>query len=147
MRRPRGRGIRVARQALHSWYVLAFQIPALPELAWRRFASRIGRSIEKRENLPTGHFGSRLATNAANGVNLYRANAFSREPRRSRTDVPVLVVHPERDAFLTEVLLDGLDRECSALRVERIDAGHWVIRTHADRVADLVRQHVDAHGG
>jgi pimeloyl-ACP methyl ester carboxylesterase len=73
--------------------------------------------------------------------------------RRSRgraalnTDVPVLVVHQERDRFLTDVFLQDLDRACPDLRVERLDAGHWGIVTHADEVAALVQQHVGAHTG
>ena len=72
-------------------------------------------------------------------------------PRRRRavlhTDVPVLVVHQERDRFLTDVFLQDLDRACPDLRVERLDAGHWGIVTHADEVAALVQQHVTAHTG
>ena len=43
------------------------------------------------------------------------------------------------DHFLTDVFLQDLDRACPDLRVERIDAGHWGIVTHADEVAVLVR--------
>jgi pimeloyl-ACP methyl ester carboxylesterase len=67
-------------------------------------------------------------------------------PRPSlHTDVPVLVVHPLRDRFLTGVLLEGLGERCRDLRVETLDAGHWAIITHADTVARLLADHVDAH--
>jgi pimeloyl-ACP methyl ester carboxylesterase len=144
-----GRQVRLANQALHSWYVAAFQLPVLPELLWQRGWRQLARSIEKGEGLPRGHFGAALAKNGTNGLNLYRANVFSRlrQPGRVHTDVPVLVIHPEDDAFLTDVLLEGLDEVASDLRVERVDAGHWMIVTQASQVAGLVREHVAAHAG
>ena len=144
-----GRQVRLANQALHSWYVLAFHAPWVFEQLWQRRWQQMGRSLEKKEGLPRGHFGRAAAKNGANGLNLYRANVLPRlrRPGRAHTDVPVLVIHPERDAFLTDVLLEGLDEVAGDLRVERIDAGHWVIVTHAAQVAGLVREHVGTHAG
>jgi pimeloyl-ACP methyl ester carboxylesterase len=146
-RDPRGRRGRLARQALHSWYVYALQLPGLPGLAWRTSADRIGRALRRREGLPPDHWGPGLAADAEHGLELYRANVGRRmrRPRAFSTDVPVLVVHPRRDRFLTSVLLEDLGERCSDLRVETVDAGHWVIVTHPALVADLVVQHVDGH--
>jgi pimeloyl-ACP methyl ester carboxylesterase len=145
-RRPRGRRLALARQLARSWYVGAFQVPVLPELAWRAAAVRIGRAVAAREGLPRDHWGPGLADDAAHGLELYRANlGRTGHPRAFRTDVPVLVVHPTRDRFLTEVLLEDLDQRCSDLRTERVDAGHWAIVTHAADIAALVEDHVDRH--
>ena len=145
-RHPAGRRGRLARQGLHSWYVYAFQVPVLPGLAWRTSAERIGRAVARREGLPPDHWGPGLAADAEHGLELYRANVVRRmrRPNAFHTDVPVLVVHPRRDRFLTAVLLEDLDERCNDLRVEILDAGHWVTVTHPGLVADLVIQHVDA---
>ena len=146
-RHPGGRRLALAGQLAHSWYVDAFHVPVLPELVWRRAHERIGRALAAREGLPRDHWGPGLGDDAVHGLELYRANILRRmrRPTRFSTDVPVLVVHPTRDRFLTEVLLEDLDRRCSDLRVERVDAGHWVAVTHADRVAALLEEHVGAH--
>lgn len=146
-RRRKGREVALLRQSLRSSYVNAFQLPVLPELVWRRAHGPLGRSIETSQRLPAGHFGPGLGEDAVHGLELYRANVTRRlrRPVPFRTDVPVLVVHPTRDAFLTEVLLEDLDDRCSNLRLERIRAGHWVHVTRAPAVADLLVSHVDAH--
>ena len=126
-----GRRGALLRQSLHSWYVYAFQVPVLPDLVWRGASTVIGRR----------------GVNGAHGLNLYRANVLRRmrRPSELRVDVPVLVVHPRRDAFLTAVVLEDLDRHCRDVRVVEVDAGHWVIRTHPDEIAALVTEQVRAH--
>ena len=148
VRSPRGREGRLARQLLHSWYVGFFQVPVVPDVLWRRAHRLIGAATARAEGLPRDHWGPGLGEDAAHGLELYRANGPRPRPetaaRRPRTTgLPVLVVHPERDRFLTDVTLEGLERWCRDLRVERVDAGHWAIVTHADEVARLVVGHVD----
>lgn len=147
-RHPRGRALRLLRQLGHSWYVLAFQVPVLPELAWRTAAGPLGALAARLDGQgPGGYWGPELARNAANGVNLYRANLrrAAGRGRDRRTDVPVLVVAPRRDPYLTAVTIEDLDRICSDVRVERPDTGHWLPRSHPDLLAELVREHVAAH--
>jgi pimeloyl-ACP methyl ester carboxylesterase len=147
--RAQGRRVALLRQLLHSWYIGYFCLPLLPALVWRFLHRPLGRAGETREGLPRGHWGPTLGRNAEHGLGLYRANVLRRTGRRAvlHTDVPVLVIHQERDHYLTDVFLQDLDRACTNLRVERIDAGHWGIVTHADEVAALVRQHVTDHTG
>jgi pimeloyl-ACP methyl ester carboxylesterase len=147
VRHPHGRALGLARQLAHSWYVLFFQLPVVPEQAWRRGWRQIGLRTARAEGLPEDHWGPGLEADAVHGLELYRANV-QRPPRpglRLHTGVPVLVVHPLRDRFLTGVLLEGLDERCRDLRVETVDAGHWVTITHADTVARLLVEHVDGH--
>jgi pimeloyl-ACP methyl ester carboxylesterase len=133
---PQGRLAALAQQALRSWYIGFFNLPVLPTLAWR-----VGHGLLAR----AGHWGPELRRNAVNGLGLYRANMFRGDRRRLRTDVPVLVVQPEHDPFVSDVFLDGLDEACSDVTVERLDAGHWVVLTHADQLAALLVEHVSAH--
>lgn len=149
MRHPRGRRLALLRQAQHSWYVGLFCVPVLPVLLWRHGSGFLGRAGERLEGLPRGHWGPELRRNAVNGLELYRANVFSRtgRPRRLHTAVPVLVIQPEQDRYVTDVFLQGLHGACDDLTVERVDAGHWVIVNQPELVAPLVVRHVAAHGG
>jgi len=143
-RHPAGRQLRLLRQAAHSWYIGFFNLPLLPEAVLRVAAVPLGRALEAREHLPRDHFGPALERNAANGLNLYRANVLDGARRSGpvRVGLPVLVVQPTRDRFLTDLVVEDLHVGCSDLRVEKIDAGHWVIVTHADELARLLEEHV-----
>jgi pimeloyl-ACP methyl ester carboxylesterase len=144
-RRSRGRAA-MLRQLAHSWYVWLFQVPVLPELVWR-VAGRPMRDLATRVE-GTDHWGPGMPRDAANGVGLYRANVPRRllRPRPLRVRVPVLVVHPRHDRFVTGVLTEGLEEGCSEVRVVEVEAGHWFPRTHPEQLADLVLEHVRAHG-
>jgi pimeloyl-ACP methyl ester carboxylesterase len=147
--RSAGRGDRhrraaVARQLAHSWYVLAFQVPKLPELALRRVLAspkRTRRVLGSRPLAPT------VGSDARNGLGLYRANLRGARGQRHslRTAVPVQLVVPTRDAFLTPAVYDDLPRFCADLTRVDLDAGHWVQQSHPDEVAGLIAQFVHAH--
>src|SRR3954451_18071804 len=144
---PQGRRAALAGQLVRSWYIGFFCLPVLPVLTWRVGYRRLADVAAALEGLPTGHWGPELRRNAVNGLELYRAN-IGRSVRRPivvRTDVPVLVVHADHDRYISALLLQRLDVPCSNVRVERLDAGHWCIVTHADAVAALVTRHVGEH--
>lgn len=135
---------RVLGQLAHSWYILAFRLPWLPELALRRMLAtpeRAGRLLGSRHTAPT------VGRDAVNGLGLYRANLRgSRLPWHSlRTDLPVQLVVPVRDPFLTPAVYDDLPGLCANLTRHDLDAGHWVQRSHPDEVARLVSEFVLAH--
>lgn len=127
-RHPRGRIVPLLGQLARSWYAGAFQVPVLPDLAWRLVLRDRSRD-------------------AVNGLNLYRANLWAPSGDRGRlhTDVPVQLIHPRRDPFLSGVLLEGLEQEVPRHTRVDLDAGHWVIRSHAGQVADLILGHVRTH--
>ena len=147
-RNPAGRRGRLLKQSVRSWYVYAFHLPWLPEAVWSRrsrWLARLMAALDHRAG--HGHWTSQLGADAANGLGLYRANVRRRmrRPGRLHTDVPVLVVVPTRDKFLTDVTLEDLDRFCRDVRVVEVDAGHWVTRSHPQTVAELVTEHVRIH--
>src|SRR3954451_5888449 len=146
-RQWRGRASQLAEQMVRSWYVQFFELPVLPEGLWRLGAGPFTAAAARIEGHLGGHWGPGLPRDAVNGLGLYRANVTRRmrRPEPLYTDVPVLLVHPTKDPFLTSLTYEDLEAECSDLRVELIDAGHWLIRTHATEVADLVHQHVQQH--
>ncbi|MDQ3158276.1 MAG: alpha/beta fold hydrolase [Actinomycetota bacterium] len=135
---------KLVKQAAHSWYILVFQLPFLPELAFRRFGGRIRKSLTRKQHMEeSAHWAETFASDGANGINLYRANrpAFS----RSTTKVPVQVIVPTKDAFLIPALYDDVAEFAPDVRRIDIVAGHWVIRTHPAIVADKVSAFIDEH--
>lgn len=146
-RHTHGRRLRLLGQAGSSWYVYFFQLPFLPELVWRTAHRPIGALAARMEpGLDHSHWGPEVARDATNGVNLYRANiGRMRRPRERHTAVPVLVVAPKHDPYLRSVTVEDLDHLCSDVTVVRPDTGHWLPRSHPDLMADLVREHVEAH--
>jgi pimeloyl-ACP methyl ester carboxylesterase len=147
LRHPDGREAALRKQRRHSAYIGWFCMPVLPVLSWRLGHRLISWRLTSKEGLPRDHFGPRLASNAVNGLAIYRANVVQRMRRPStlRVEVPVLAVRPLRDPFLTALSVDSLDEHCSDVRVEEVDAGHWAIVTEADRIAALVQEHVSTH--
>jgi pimeloyl-ACP methyl ester carboxylesterase len=140
--------LRVARQALHSWYIAFFQLPRLPELMARNSgATRLwARALHRIEHAPTDPRwpAPTFSADFTHGVELYRANVRSRmrHPEARHTDVPVHRVIPLRDRYVTPAFLDDLDVWTKEMRRRRIDAGHWVIRTNPDLIASAVREFV-----
>ena len=136
-------------QALHSWYVAAFHVPVLPELAFRHLAGPLGAQISRGKGSGSGHVASTFGEDAAHGLELYRANVRRRmrSPGIGRTDVPVLTIVPTRDPFLTPALYDDHASYSARGRRVDVDAGHWVFLEQPELVADLVvdwvREHAD----
>lgn len=137
------------RQALHSWYIAFFQLPRLPELmASHGRAVRLwSRALHRIEHAPTDQRwpAPTFSQDFAHGVELYRANVRSRmrHPQARHTDVPVQLVIPLRDRYVTPALLDGLEDWASEMQPRPVDAGHWVVRTHPDIIAGAIRDFVN----
>lgn len=149
-RRARFRTDRTARrqlltQAVHSWYILVFQLPLLAPLAWRTVAASGFRRVLAADGVPVDddHPAPTLAADGARGVGLYRRNIPRRmcRPQTRTTDVPVQVVVLERDRFVTPALLDDVGDHADDVTRVRVDAGHWAPMSHPDRIADLVAEH------
>ncbi|MFY0409066.1 alpha/beta fold hydrolase [Solicola sp. PLA-1-18] len=132
-------------QARRSWYVAAFQLPVVPELVFRRLGGRLQRTLTGSQRLgDDAHWASTFGEDGAHGVNLYRANARGTGSPR-HTDVPVQLLVPLRDTFISPDVYDGLEKVVPDLLRVDLDAGHWVTRTHPDVVAGHVRSFVAAH--
>jgi pimeloyl-ACP methyl ester carboxylesterase len=132
-------------QARKSWYVYAFQVPWLPELAVRRLGRPLRALLQRTQRLDDAHWSETFEDDAAHGINLYRANVgrLLGPPRRTR--VPVQLIVPEHDTFLDARLFDQLGDYVSNITQVSLRAGHWAPRTHADLVARLIADHVSAH--
>lgn len=123
-------------QAARSWYVYAFQVPVLPELVLRQLSERM------LADRPEGsrHFAATLPQDAAHGVNLYRANLRHRPsfPGGPRTALPVQLIVPLRDKYVTPALVSTVEAFATDLTRVEMDAGHWLPQTHPDELARRV---------
>lgn len=128
-------------QLLHSWYVYAFHLPWLPEYVLRHTSLLTGGNGRHR------HFGPTLPADAVHGLNLYRANIFTRRerpPGGATTDVPVQLIVPLRDPYVLPQLTHNVHRFASDLARLEIDAGHWVPLSHPGELAAALATFVSA---
>lgn len=132
------------RQMRHSWYLLAFQVPRVPEIALRRL---LRSSESARRRLGIRHAEPTLVQDAVNGLGLYRANMHRgvRARHSLHTDIPVQLIVPLKDPFLTPPVYDDLATFCSDLTRHEMDASHWVQQSRPDEIARLVSAYVLAH--
>jgi pimeloyl-ACP methyl ester carboxylesterase len=132
----------VLRQLAHSSYLALFQLPWLPEAAARRGV--LDRGVQRAsQGVPP----PRTEVDKVNGLSLYRANLLGRraETRAVPTSIPVQVIVPEDDAFVTPELAIGAPSPWVAdLTVRRVAGGHWVVSEHPDLVARLIREFIAA---
>ena len=144
LRRPTPRALReLATQLMSSWYIAFFQLPLLPELAWRIGLGQRMLAVLARTSGPT-------TSDAVRGVQLYRANMLPRlrKPGSGTTDVPVQVLAPQRDPFVSVSLQTDIGRWASNLAVRELPGGHWLPRTHPHAVARCTSELIDhAEGG
>jgi pimeloyl-ACP methyl ester carboxylesterase len=137
-------------QAAHSWYIAYFHLPYLPELLARnrRATAMWSRALHRIEGAnPDAEWPAQsFSTDFAHGVELYRANVLPRfrHPQERHTDVPVQLLVPRRDRYVTPQLLDGLETWATRFWRRDLDAGHWVIRTDPGLVAQAVRDVIAA---
>jgi NAD(P)-dependent dehydrogenase (short-subunit alcohol dehydrogenase family)/pimeloyl-ACP methyl ester carboxylesterase len=148
--RPRALA-QLLRQGLHSWYVAAFHMPGAGTF-WRLGgAPTVHRALRTLREVPADTTPSpTLATDGARGVNLYRANVLPRmrRPRERRTAVPVQLVVPLGDRYVTPALLDDTVRWAPTLWRRDVPGRHWLPRSAPDRVAGWIADLVEhAEGG
>ncbi len=141
-------------QRFKSWYVLAFQLPMLPEAVasagnWR-IAVRALRETSEPGTFDEEDFRRyRRAWNRDGAfeamVNWYRAIVRDRpEPTTVEVEVPTLVIWGANDPFLEKRLAGESVGYCVDGRLVTIDtATHWVIHEDPHRVAEAIADHAD----
>jgi epoxide hydrolase 4 len=146
------------RQILRSWYMLAFQLPWLPErvLRWRkhllleRLLRRTAVNAETFTDQDLAVYQQAWSQEGALTamINYYRANVFqlSRIPRHDPPDSPIaaptLFVYGEQDFAILPATVRHIERVVSGpYRELRIpDAGHWVHRDAPAQVNTALRE-------
>jgi pimeloyl-ACP methyl ester carboxylesterase len=149
LRRPTPRRLAaLARQGAKSWYIAAFHLPLLAGLTWRwwlggRWAALLRRT-EGVEPRP-GHPQPTLVADAVRGLALYRANMLPRllRPEPRFAVVPVQLISPLTDRFVSPALAEGLERWAPDLRRHTLPCGHWgALTTAAASTAGLIGRFV-----
>jgi NAD(P)-dependent dehydrogenase (short-subunit alcohol dehydrogenase family)/pimeloyl-ACP methyl ester carboxylesterase len=149
-RTPRGL-FDVVRQFMASGYIWFFLCPGLPELMIRSGLGvkvidafgRIGNSSTRTRALAP----ARSTGDYVNGLNLYRANMpapfLAPSAPLPQTNVPVQVLVPRMDIFVTPALQRFTGSIPPRSRVVPIEGGHWVVTSRPDVVARLAGEWID----
>ncbi|MCU1684900.1 MAG: short-chain dehydrogenase/reductase [Amycolatopsis sp.] len=126
-------------QFLHSGYIVFFQIPLLPQLLWRVGAiGRLMKALDPSAEKPN-------VSDGVHGLKLYRANMLPRlsRPMPRSAEIPVQVLAPTGDAFVSTPLQTEIARWVPDLRVRRITGGHWVTRAKPELIAGAAAELID----
>lgn len=129
-------------QQMHSWYIVFFHLPVVSELVWRLGVGKIVARVERLKHAP------RVA-DAVYGMKLYRANIFQHTsaPRERSTDVPVQLIMPTGDRYVTPALLEDLHLWVSRLWRRRVIGRHWVATAKPGVIARMVDEFVSHVAG
>jgi pimeloyl-ACP methyl ester carboxylesterase len=143
------RELMTPQQMMRSWYAAAFQVPVLPEVAFRANGYAMLEHIFRASSVRPGAFSDedirRYQEAAARPgaltamINYYRAAARHPSPPTRTIPHPTLLIWGEQDQALTIRLTEGLEAWVPNIRVERIpDVSHWVPAEAPDRVNALL---------
>jgi len=142
--------IELVRRGRRSWYVLALCTPGLPTLAWRGPLGLGGwRWLQRQvERIPPEHAtpSKTLAADATHAANLYRRN-IPRRLLRPRQDavarVPVQLIVPSADHFISPDYYDLAERYVPKLRRRTLGTTHWAPLIQPQLLARWVSEFVD----
>ena len=136
-------------QALRSLYVLAFQLPFVPERLLLSAGASPLRRVLRGGGLPretAEHYAARMREPGALRAMLgwYRALPLSGREPVGTVHVPTLHVWSSGDTFLGRAATEATARFVDApYRLEVLDGvSHWIPELAPDRVAELVTAHV-----
>lgn len=139
-------------QLAHSWYMLAFQIPRLPEWVLRAGGpERAVAGLEKDGLDPASarRYALRMQDPEAMAgpINWYRALPLSGRRPMATVAVPTLLVWGAKDRYVTRAAVERSGRYVTGpYRFEALDgAGHWLPSGAAEQIAPLVLEHLAAH--
>src|SRR3954447_7559078 len=134
-------------QLLHSWYMLFFQLPVLPEQAYSpRMEQRLRSTLAKtglNEDAIERYVTPLKEPNAARAaLNWYRGMPLSRAVP-GKVTVPTLYVYATGDAFLGRKAADlTADYVDAPYRYEVLDGmSHWLPEEAPEQVARLLLEH------
>ncbi len=151
------RELRTPKQLRKSWYILAFQLPWLPEyLLGRKHASAIATmlsnsSVQKEafsaEDLKQYRDAMSKPGALTASLNYYRnlvhrpINASTGIQPGTSITTPTLLIWGEQDIALDSALTEGLESWVPDLHIRRIpDSGHWVQQEKPQQVNLLLKE-------
>jgi len=137
-------------QAFASWYVFAMHLPVVPESLFRYAGPYVFRRVLELCGVPKGDAylditREQVLERTLGTMNLYRQNALRPPPMpapRSIT-VPIRLLLPIHDPFVRPETFAFLRDFATDLEVRRVDANHWIPRSHPALFASEIRSHVE----
>jgi pimeloyl-ACP methyl ester carboxylesterase len=151
------RELRSLKQLRMSWYIVAFQLPWLPEYVLKRNgANEIGRMLRgsavQKEAFPravTAHYQAAMSKPGAISAALAYYRQFVRDLPRAlwrrqlralpRIQAPTLLIWGLQDIALSVELTHGLEPYVAQLRVCYLpESGHWVQQEQPEQVNRLL---------
>ncbi len=135
---------KVLGQALHSYYIALFKLPGLAEAGWR--TGLIDAALNRGDRPGAG--AHRSWADKVNGLQLYRANLLTRHRpaagTRRRTDVPVQVLAPTSDPFVSAaVQLEAPGPFVPNLYSRSIRGGHWILTSEPAAIAEAAAELIE----
>ena len=130
-------------QAGHLSYMAGFSVPVLAPALMRAGAKRVRRLLVRGIPAEKVHHGDTFASDAANGMNIYRANFFrslGKAGRNRYIDVPVQVIVNLADPYVRPYVYDDTSRWAPRLWRRDIRAGHWSPFSHPQVLATAVTE-------
>lgn len=149
-----------ASQAAASWYVFALHLPRLPEALFELAGPVVFRRILERSGVPAkdpylAQSRDEVLARSIGTMNLYRQNALRPPPMPSPRSIttPIRLVVPTLDPFVRPESFAYLRDYATDVVVDRVEASHWLPRSHPalfasavrTQVADVARRSRDAH--
>ncbi|MEO9139087.1 MAG: alpha/beta fold hydrolase [Jatrophihabitans sp.] len=137
-------------QLRHSYYIAVFQLPGLPERAIRSgVLDRLLARTQRGAGRAAATMGSieRPEADKINGLSLYRANMIARlsRPNPIPTKIPVQVIVPDADAFVTtDLAIEAAKAWVENLSTATVPGGHWVLSEQPQVIVELVLGHIDS---
>lgn len=146
--RQQRRLLEVVRRVYRSWYLVPMCTPGVPTLVWRLvLSSRWPRFLTRSEGVPRdpAYPTRALAATGIRGANLYRQNILRRlgrpDPQPAR--VPVQLIIPRRDRFISPRYYDSAERYARLLQRRSIESSHWVPRIEPELISRWITEFVE----
>lgn len=139
---------RFFRQGTMSWYILFFQIPILPELAWTTGSMFFWKNMLEAGGVPKddpmwNYEPKEILESAIGPIQLYRELLQGEKiPTPEKIEIPCQAIVPVNDFAITPDLYENLSEHASYFRKNFLDANHWVHREKPEEVAKLIRDFV-----
>ncbi len=140
-------------QALRSWYMLAFQLPVVPEallgLAGGRWFARSLVSSGLPDDVAARYARRATHPGAMTGpLNWYRALPLGARHPTGKVRVPTTMVWSAADRFCGRAGVEATAAHVSGpYRLVEVRGGHWLPETEPDAVADAVMAAAARHPG
>lgn len=140
--------IKFFKQMRKSWYIAAFQLPALAPTVWQFFQPEQWRQVVIRlERDQDIAINPNIRKDGRYGVNLYRANFIPRllKPRQRYAICPVQAIVLKYDQFVGAELIDEMSHWVDDFQRVELAANHWAILSQPQAVATAIRDFALGH--